>query len=522
MRRRHIDLPPRLLARFLLLLLPAAAGPACSSPGTPVPGGAEEAPAAATGSMPLPETLDQILSDRRLSGAMVAARVIRAEDGGEIYSRNADILLLPASNLKVVTAVAALDVLGPDHVFETELSAAGSLRAPTLEGHLVVTGGGDPSLGPALSGTAEASLFDAFAAALRDRGITTVTGDIVGDDDLFDDVAWGQGWPWDDMTEPWSVPISALTLHDGTVTLLVHRREGDAGGPRVERSPVSDLGRIVTSFAPPGDGAPAGARLRAGRREGSDDLYIEGPLPPEGARETLTVAVRNPTLHFAAALRCALRERGIDVRGRAIDIDDLTPGEREALRRSGKQRLASHASAPLREILRVFLKRSQNNYGEMLARALAAEGGAPRTFEAGRSRIERVLEDLGVASHPHRLADGSGLSRMNLLSARFLTELLRAVRATANFRDFLPALPVAGRDGTLAGRMRGSAAEGRVSAKTGTLTSVKALSGYVETVSGDVLIFSILMNGFLAPERVAVEVQDAFCAALAAEGGGQP
>jgi D-alanyl-D-alanine carboxypeptidase/D-alanyl-D-alanine-endopeptidase (penicillin-binding protein 4) len=238
-------------------------------------------------------------------------------------------------------------------------------------------------------------------------------------------------------------------------------------------------------------------------------LEIDGAMPVGHVPTTLTVSVDNPTLFFASAFRQALIARGITVAGPAADIDDVhdAPVRRQTP-------IASHRSAPLSTLAVRLMKTSQNLYGETLLKTLAP--ASPRTAERGRAEALAALEPFGVAADGLIQRDGSGLSRYDLVTADALASILSHVAQDERMREpFEETLPIAGRDGTLANRMQGTIAEGNARAKTGSMSNVRCLSGYVTGASGEPLVFSILVNNFEVSGSTVTDAADRIVVRLA-------
>jgi D-alanyl-D-alanine carboxypeptidase/D-alanyl-D-alanine-endopeptidase (penicillin-binding protein 4) len=406
--------------------------------------------------------------------------VSSADAGDDLYSLNAAKLMMPGSTMKVVTLAAAAELLGWDHRFETRIISSAPLDEGVLRGDLVIVGSGDPSIGERgdMPGT-----LKAIARRVRDAGIVRIEGGVIGDDDLFDDNGFGDGWTLDNLPYGYAAAVSALEYNEGSVDLDIHAG-ATAGDPvaiqvRPDGSGLHVDNRLVT-VAESGTGA-----LRLRRLPGSSRLVVEGQIPAKAAPFVRTASVDNPTGFFASAFRAALISEGIQVNGDAADIDDfLTKPDLTAARV-----LVSHVSQPLRNIAASMMRVSQNQYAEALLRSIG-----------GRDKAANVLKGWGIANDSYVIADGSGLSRYNYVSSEVLVRILRQMRTDPKHESaFGESLPIAGRDGPLSRRLAGTPAEGRVRAKTGTVDNARAIAGYVRTSDGELLIFSILANNFTVP-----------------------
>jgi len=413
-----------------------------------------------------------------------------------LYALHPHTLLLPASNIKIATLAAAAERLGWDHTYETRVVVAGTMDAGALDGDLVVVGSGDPSIDN-WDGFAD-RLFQDWAEQLKARGVRVVNGRIVGDDNAFDDDALGAGWAWDDLSASFAAGVSALQFNQNTVRLTILPGPAVGDPAIVQAPPVSGLvvaSVITTSTA---DRDPA---VIIRRWPGSSRLELLGSIPIGGAPIYRNASVDNPTLYFVNTFRAALIANGIEVRGSAVDIDAIA----DAPPRDAAAPMLVHRSPPLSTLATTMMKLSQNLYAETMLKtpgrsAGAVDAGAAEeaaTFPAGRLDTVSRFEQWGIAPGELQLADGSGLSRYNLATPAALVAILTYVSGRQDLRDqFVETLPVAGRDGTLAHRMAGTAAEGNARAKTGALSNARALSGYVRTAEGEPLVFSIIANNF--------------------------
>jgi serine-type D-Ala-D-Ala carboxypeptidase/endopeptidase (penicillin-binding protein 4) len=436
---------------------------------------------------------------------------IRSLDTGErLFHLDADRLMMPASNMKIVTLAAAAEILGWDRRFSTTLETAAPIEGGVLKGDLIVRGTGDPTIN-GREGRAAAVLF-AWTEALRAAGITRIDGRVIGDDQAFDDEGLGQGWAWDYLQFGYAAPVGALQFNEDLAALTIVPGLENGRPAQVTLTAGSGLrliNRVTTSAA--------GSSLEVSYRRRLDEpvLEVSGSIAAGATAATRTVAVVNPTLYTAQAVRDALIERGIDVRGAAADFDDIAAELVHA--RPEYRVLASDSSPSLREIGAVLMKVSQNLYAETLIKSIGAAGGGLGTFEGGLGRVRQTLTAWGIPEDAYVLADGSGLSRYNYVTAATLSTILERLYKDERHRDaFMATLPVAGADGTLANRMRGTRAEGNARAKTGSISNVRSLSGYVRTRDGEMLAFSILANDFVVPAATVNWIADLAVEHLAA------
>jgi len=414
---------------------------------------------------------------------------------------------VPASNMKIVTLAAAANSMGWDTRFATTLETAAQVEAGVLRGDLYVRGGGDPTINT--RDGRGAAVFAEWTTALSAAGIRKIDGRIIGDDNLFDDETLGAGWAWDYLQYGYAAPVGALQYNEDVADLIVTPGPV-AGAPAVvSLSPGSGLtlsNKTTTAAA----GTPETIDYRRLLDRPVLEVFGAVPLPapanPEGTATRIAgrqVAVVNPTVYFVQALKNALVAQGIEVAGDAVDIDDLSAPaiDRRTIIRS--------ESPPLREIAGVMMKVSQNLYADTLLKALGAAVSGTGTVAAGRDAVLAVLRDWKIDERSLVMADGSGLSRYDYVTADFITALLERMYADPRHRDpFMATFAVAGREGTVATRLRKTRAEGNARVKTGSISNMRALSGYLQTRDGETLAFSIIANDFIIPAATVNWITD--------------
>jgi D-alanyl-D-alanine carboxypeptidase/D-alanyl-D-alanine-endopeptidase (penicillin-binding protein 4) len=448
-----------------------------------------------------------------LRRAVFGVKVMSLATGDTLYVLNPDTLLMPASNMKVVTAAAAGERLGWARTFETRLVSTGTIENGVLTGDLVIVGAGDPSLG-GRPGQGVAVL-DAWVSQLQAAGVTRITGRLIGDDNLLDDQGLGEGWAWDDLGAAYATPTSGLSFGENVVRLSI--KPGDhVGAPAAVVGTPAGHGLTIVSTVTTG-AQDSSADFDYRRLPGSDVLTISGHVPMGTEDVTRLVSVDNPTAFTAGVVKAGLIERGVAVEGEAIDIDTL-PDPPDI---TGARVLSSWVSPTLAEIMKVLLKVSQNLYAETLLELVGrsdptASDPATGSAATGRKVVRDTLLGWGVGNDGYIQADGSGLSRYNYLSADVLVRILRRMYEDPRHRaPFLDALPIAGVDGTLGSRMKGTRAAGNCRAKTGSIANVRALSGYVTSTDGEPLVFSMIANNFNVPQAEIDAVVDRAVARLA-------
>ena len=446
----------------------------------------------------LAAALDKILDAPALQGGIVGAEVARVSDGQVRYARNPDTRLMPASNRKLFTAAAALELLGDDFTLKTNVLAAAKPDAQgVLKGGLTLRGGGD--------GLLSVADLDDLARQVARAGVRHITGGVCGDGTLFPDGPYGDGWEWDDLSDDYAPQISALEVNEGFVT--AHVAAGATVGslatvtvdPPVEYISVADSARTV---------APAAtSHVQIFRPYDAAYLAVTGSIPVGGTADG-TATVADPAGFAATVFRQALIHQGVTVDGSAFSGSPGIGG-------GGRLLLASHRSLPLAQYLAAMDKPSDNLLAESLFRVLGAVKGGGGTYAAGYAVARPFFQSLGLDTDTLSLADGSGLSRRNLVTARAVARLLVAMHGKPDWRAFYDSLPIAGVDGTLRRRMIGTPAAANVHAKTGSLTGASCLSGYVTARDGNLYVFSLLMNNFPGATAPARAAQDDFAEWLA-------
>jgi D-alanyl-D-alanine carboxypeptidase/D-alanyl-D-alanine-endopeptidase (penicillin-binding protein 4) len=416
---------------------------------------------------------------------------------------NSSTLFVPASVAKLVSVATAADAVGWDYRFETSLLTTGSVSQGRLFGDLVIVGSGDPSIGGRGGGD-----LSALVAAVKAAGFERIEGRIVGDDDALEEPRPQLSWAWDDLGYTTGALFGALNLAENRTSVTVAPGPA-AGDPAVVTRDPSAVGRAILNRAVT---APAGSPLLVWpeQRPGESSLTIAGSIPTDAQPTQLGISTGNPTLWFASVLRNRLIQEGIIVTGDAADIDDLTPPPD----RSDAMTLFTYRSPTLAEIARPLLKDSINLYGEAFLRLNADRGSFP-TNDVALEGLRKRLTAWGVPDGSYQLVDGSGLSRRDAISPEALVIVLRRMFAASGSSPFLAALPVAAVDGSLSGRMKGTAAEGNVRAKTGTMSNIRSLAGYVTTRSGEHLAFAIVTNNFEGTGADANQAIDAIAVRLA-------
>ncbi|WP_406686417.1 D-alanyl-D-alanine carboxypeptidase/D-alanyl-D-alanine-endopeptidase [Rossellomorea vietnamensis] len=452
----------------------------------------------------LDQKIHDILADERLDGAIGSVSVRDAESGEIVLDRLGDIRLKTASNMKLLTAAAALHTLGPDFRFQTEILTDGEIVGKVLKGNLYLKGKGDPTL--------LKEDFDKMAAFLKSKHIQSIQGNIMADDTWYNSVRLSEDMIWNDESYYYGAQISALTASPNT--------DYDAGTVIVETSPTQ-VGQQADITLSPDTSYPtiinktktveSGTRsISVTREHGSNNIIVEGTIPVDSSTARSWVTLWEPTGYALDLFKKSLVQAGIQVKQQQGDTGKA-PAEAEVL--------YTKESMPLSELMIPFMKLSNNTIAETLVKEMGRAVHNDGSWDRGLEVIEDYLSTQGLNTDTMRLRDGSGISHVTNVPANELSKLLYTVQQEDWFPVYLNSLPIAGASnrlegGTLRNRMKGTLAEGNVKAKTGTITGVTALSGYVTTKDGKDLVFSILLNNFVGgnlrdiEDRIAVALSE--------------
>ncbi|MDX6695969.1 MAG: serine-type D-Ala-D-Ala carboxypeptidase/endopeptidase (penicillin-binding protein 4) [Blastocatellia bacterium] len=456
----------------------------------------------------------------------MAVKVASLDTGRVLYEENAGKLLMPASNMKVYTVAAALDRLSPDYRYTT--SAYANARPDTngtLNGDLIIYGRGDPSFSTNFNNGDYYRAIDDFAARIAASGVKRIEGNLVGDESYFKGPRIGWGWEWDDLQSPDGAEVSALTVNNNSLDVFVKPGASVGAQATITTGPVTSVVKIINNVTTSARGTKRDVTVV--RPLGENVLEVSGSVPMSDTTASDkgyvgSYAITNPALLFVDLLRTQLAQRGVTLTGQIKTMDARERGPLP-LQTSSLVEIASIKSPPLSTIAAQCLKPSQNLYAELLLRTLGRVAGSydPKriTLDAGIEVVRSFLVTAGIGPREIVISDGSGLSRHNLITAEATVKLLTYMSRHRYSNAFRDALPVAGVDGTLKNRMKGTAAAGNMRAKTGTIDTVATLSGYVTSATGERLVFSILLNHYPeAPGERRVYLDD-IAVALAAFAG---
>lgn len=471
---------------------------------------------AAQAAPPLAKRIASILSrSPEAQQAFFGMRVIDLQTGATVYSLNENRFFVPASNTKLFTTAVALVRLGPDYRFHTTVIADAE---PSSEGRvreLRLVGGGDPNLSARVVPYRHKAFspnpltaIERLADQVWSRGIRVVDGDIVGDDSAYANEPYPDGWGLDDPVWEYGAPVSALTLNDNAFTVRVE--PGPADGfpgvltlhPPLEYLAIQNRTRTVQAGE---------TKIEFQRLPGTRELTVTGTIAPgEKARESI-LAVDEPAYFAAHALRNALLERGIVVRG---GISTLHFEPDRPMNAGSWVEIARYTSRPLSDAVKVINKVSQNLHTELLLLEVARVRRGVGSRKLGLEEMAAFLKEIGIANRQYNFEDGSGLSRLTLVTPLSITKLLRYMDGTPHREVWIDSLPVGGVDGTLDERFNKTRAALNIRAKTGSISHVSALSGYALRPDGRRYAFAFLANNYNSAHKPIRAVLDRIALAL--------
>ncbi|WP_232823482.1 D-alanyl-D-alanine carboxypeptidase/D-alanyl-D-alanine-endopeptidase [Dyella sp. C9] len=464
---------------------------------------AASAPAPAPSSMSLSQQIDTLIGEPRFAEADWGISVISLDTGRTIYAYHADQLLQPASTAKLFTAAVALSEFGPDYRIPTRVLATGDIHNGQLSGPLILYGMGDPTLGTDAS---TQSWPDQLAEQLAAQGLRHVHGDLIADATYFASPTMGTGWEAIDLQSWFAVPATALSVGENEVNVTITPAQTAGMPAEVTPDPAEAIPSLVNEITTSQPRTRNDINLY--RAPGDGVLYAFGNIAVRSPAQTYKLAVPDPARYAGNLLREALARHGIQMDGK---VQPVQWPRRDPALMAPPHTLAEVLSPPLGEIVSRGLKRSQNLYLQnllLLAGVKAQADAEQHDGEAGFITSERwgiramhqLLEQIGISPSASVIEEGTGLSRRNLATPNAMARLLAFLASQPYAATVQAALPVAGVDGTLQWRMRNTPAANNVRAKTGSMSFVHCLAGYVTTGDGERLAFAIMLNNYNPPE----------------------
>jgi D-alanyl-D-alanine carboxypeptidase/D-alanyl-D-alanine-endopeptidase (penicillin-binding protein 4) len=440
--------------------------------------------------------IDAVLNDDFFNSSALAVDVYDLIEGQTVYQRNEKLLLHPASNLKLITSAAALKYLEDDFTFNTSIYYTGEIIDSVCTGNLFIVGGCDPDF--------SLEDLDTMITAITEAGINKIIGNIYGDVSLLDSLYWGNGWMWDDEPYMEFPHLTPLTINDACVKFITV--PGNLGEPvKIKVFPNSDF-FTFSNKAVIADTDSSTFDIKRDWLHGKNVFTAIGELPVNETTDTLLRNVEEPHMFFLNILKEKIIQRGIKFYG---NLDTLTLPD--------SANLIYTKSRAFSNVINNLNKQSDNLTAEMTLRALAFSKGIKQvSADTALAVIDSLISVIGLDPDSYRIVDGSGVSHYNLVSAELLNKLLIHFynNEKENFSEFYNSLPIAGVDGTLEKRMLTGKAYTNVKAKTGTLSGVSTLSGYLNSANGNFISFSILIQNYVEKDKIARSYIDKLCEIL--------
>ncbi len=447
--------------------------------------------------------------DQNFFNAQWGVMIQSLQTGETIYQRNEQKSFMPASNMKLFTTSSALTSLTPDYRYKTTLVANGPVKNGVLVGDVILKGSGDPTISGRYNGGKVTETFEQWADSLKSKGINEIKGNLVGDDNCFDEDFYGDGWDANYETDWYAAQYGGIMFNDNCVDMTVV--PGDSVGAPAKISWMPNT-KYITVLNETVTAAPESSYYISFYRErGTNIVHVSGRFPANKPTWNESIAVDNPTLYTMTVMKEVLTAKGIKVDGDPKDIDNLKPTPSTA----AATQVASFTSLPLSEIVKTINKPSQNLYAEQLLRTEGLVYFGQGGVRTGRYVARPIFSRWGMDTLRMEIVDGSGLSRLNLVSPSNIVSVLTGMYQGKYFQPFYESLPIAGVDGSLKSRMKGTKAENNVHGKTGFIGYVRSLSGYVSSVDGEMFAFSMIANHYTVPTSMAEKIQNEVCVRLA-------
>ena len=445
--------------------------------------------------------INQRFEDSLFAHAHWGVLIESLKTGETWYERNADKIFMPASNNKIITSSAAIISLGPNFRFETKLYYSGEIADSVLNGDLIIKGNGDPSFYTRFFDDPRQPFFN-WADTLIKMGIKQINGNIIGDDNYFEEQSFSTDWAFSNLPHHYAAEFSALQFNENYIDLQIIIPATMLDTVKIMPNVSSKYFTIINNITIVDTGKN---RIYFDRPFGTNQIIVSGRVRVGNDTLERSPSIWNPTLFYTTVLKETFETKGIKVTGRALDCDDIPLWDFQPL---GNDLILTHYSPPLKDLLKILMKKSQNLYAETMVRIMGLMNSGYGSFEEGKKVVERVLSGFGIEPDTYSYSDGSGLSRYNFISPRQLVKILKGMRKSEYWDIWKEIQPLAGVDGTLEKRMKGTKAEGNVRAKTGTISNVRGLSGYLTSADSEEIVFSFLVNGHLRSSRETELITD--------------
>jgi D-alanyl-D-alanine carboxypeptidase/D-alanyl-D-alanine-endopeptidase (penicillin-binding protein 4) len=460
---------------------------------------------------------EKLLADSTLSGALIGIKIFDISADSVIYEHQSDKLLTPASNLKLFTSAAALELLGPSFRFKTSFYSRGKIdKKGRLNGDLLIVGGGDPLIsGRFRSRVTE--VLELWADSLKSRGINEIGGNLIADNSLFPPPTLGPGWSWDDLSYWYACQISALSFNDNCVDLKYFPGINIGNPARIELNPSTKYISVVNNAVT----LPAESSFTLDYYRSSDGNRVTffGGIPSSDSEgRSDYVSVYRPELFTLSVFSEILKNRGLKLQNQFSALSDMKTNEAQNYNKDKLAPIFTWQSDSLGVVLKVINTNSQNFFAEQTLRMVGVEKNNNGTFQGGIKAEQRFFDSIGITERDIQIYDGSGLSYMNHVKPDAIIKLLSAMSKCPNFKVYYESLANPDSDRAAGTRLKGVSARGNVRFKGGYIAGVSTLSGYIRgPKSGHLLAFSIMINNYTCANSYAEDWEDSLLAAILSE-----
>ena len=441
----------------------------------------------------LKNQIDSLLVTNLPNSTQAAISVYDLTENKSIYMQNEKLLLRPASNQKILTTSAAYLFLGSDYNFETKVYHTGSIADSVLCGDLYFVGGLDPGF--------TTHDLDSLVREIKKLGIKEINGNVYGDVSAMDSLFWGEGWMWDDDPYSFAAYMTPLNINKNSVTVIVSPSQpGDSAN--VETIPKTNF-VVIKNSAVTTDTGKAKLKVTRDWLNRKNTIFVSGTISKLFKPDTIALNVFNPTFYFLQLAEESFKQNGIELDGK---VDTLTLRDSAEVIASSKHSIGS--------VINYTNKNSYNLGAEMLLRALALKYyGKPASAKNGIKLLDSLITLAGLDPKRYSLVDGSGLSFYNLVSTQLIMDVLKYLYLNQPeiYKKIYNSFPVSGTDGSLKNRMKNFPIHGQVHAKTGTISGVSCLSGYIQTKKNHTLAFSVMIQNYTGNSNEARKFQDKIC-----------
>ena len=447
----------------------------------------------------LQKEINEVIKDSFFVHTQIAISVYDLKSNKQLYHHNDKLLLNPASNMKLLTTAAALTFLGNNYIFQTSLYHTGVIENDTLYGDIYVAGGFDPDF--------TISDLDSMIQSVKSLGIHVIAGNLYADLSIKDSLYWGKGWMWDDNPDPGAPYLSSLNINDNSIEIFVKAAKIDSPAIII-LTPDTKYAEVENHSVTVSSSGKTDLKITRDWMNGNNKIIVTGKVRSgvitDSSDQKEKLNLTNPYFYFLALFREHLAKENIFVKG-----------ENKIARLPENSVYLSSYNRRLDSVIVHLNKQSDNLSAEMLIYALALnDSGVPAISKNGIQSLKNFIDSLKLDPDEYSLADGSGVSRYNLLSTELLVNVLRYMYKSRYYFLYYTSLPIAGVDGTLKKRMVNSPAQQNVHAKTGTLQGVSSLSGYIRTENNNLLAFSMMIENYVSKSETARNFLDKICEIL--------